>query len=424
TIMEENNRRVSAPSTDAVLPPPIVRATPATDRAQPTLADFWKGAARFQTDVPDTGLPMGESDTIVVANLTGNGHTLWSYVHASHPALGVVDQCGAPVEFPGCLVIFTSADGGRTFTPTGGTPTGDAPTCQIPCRACPCTSTRDHIDQQQYPRVQRYIHPDASATGELAPATWLMVYEYRANLLLRRSADGWNWSAAEEIPLTGIWQNWLMRCPAHAAVGPHPFAQPTYDCLVGSPPGLVIDAHPSSVTSPNATPNPTSQQTPEVYVFMGLGQNPSAMGCYRGPLHAPATLYRQCDQHPLFVGSPTYGPTDGTGPVANPYFDFRTISSADVIQIGDEYYMLYEGVRGPSAGAAGDTQFTLGLARTTKGRIDGPWETYSANPILVDMPGNVGVGHADLLVLDGTTYVYTSLDGVIRSRLRLAWHTD
>ncbi len=55
------------------------------------------------------------------------------------------------------------------------------------------------------------------------------------------------------------------------------------------------------------------------------------------------------------------------------------------------------------------------------GQIDGPWETYPGNPILVDLPGNVGVGHADLIVIQGQTLLYTSLDGQKRSRLALVW---
>ncbi len=71
---------------------------------------------------------------------------------------------------------------------------------------------------------------------------------------------------------------------------------------------------------------------------------------------------------------------------------------------------------------AGDTQFTLGLARSVTAAIDGPWETYPGNPILVDLPGNVGVGHADVLVHEGLTWLYTSLDGEMRSRLLLVWN--
>jgi beta-xylosidase len=83
--------------------------------------------------------------------------------------------------------------------------------------------------------------------------------------------------------------------------------------------------------------------------------------------------------------------------------------------------MLYEGVRGPMPGDAGDTQFGLGLARSLTDQIDGPWERYPGNPILVDVPANVGIGHADLAIMDGQTILYTSLDGKTRSRLRLVW---
>jgi hypothetical protein len=63
----------------------------------------------------------------------------------------------------------------------------------------------------------------------------------------------------------------------------------------------------------------------------------------------------------------------------------------------------------------------LGLARSLTNQIDGPWETFTANPILVDMPGNVGLGHSDLIVLNGRLILYTSLDGRVRSRLALVW---
>jgi hypothetical protein len=95
--------------------------------------------------------------------------------------------------------------------------------------------------------------------------------------------------------------------------------------------------------------------------------------------------------------------------------------------------MFYEGVRGPGPGDAGDTQFGLGMARTADPKLsqtphsnayhqaDGAWETYPGNPLLVDLPGNVGVGHADVIIVDGITYLYTSLDGEVRSRLKLVW---
>ena len=78
-------------------------------------------------------------------------------------------------------------------------------------------------------------------------------------------------------------------------------------------------------------------------------------------------------------------------------------------------------MRGPGPGDGGDTQFGLGLARSLTAQIDGPWEKYTGNPILVDLPGNIGLGHADVVVADGRTYLYTSLDGITRSRLILVW---
>ena len=158
-----------------------------------------------------------------------------------------------------------------------------------------------------------------------------------------------------------------------------------------------------------------------LYIFVGLGQNPGAMGCLKGPAGSALALFEKCDANPLFGALETYGPLDDSGAEGNPHFDFRTISSADVQKLGDRYYMLYEGVRGPGPGDPGDTQFALGMARTLTDQIDGPWELFSDNPILVDNPGNIGLGHADLVVLDGQTILYTSLDGIVRSRLVLVW---
>jgi len=152
-----------------------------------------------------------------------------------------------------------------------------------------------------------------------------------------------------------------------------------------------------------------------------LGQNPGSMGCYRGQLNGHVSALRKCANNPLFTGSESYGVDAISGPQANQYFDFRTISSADVVRVGEQFYMLYEGVRGPEPDAAGDTQFALGLARSTSSAIDGPWQTYANNPILLDAPGNVGVGHADVVLDNGRTIVYTSLDGETRSRLELVW---
>lgn len=53
---------------------------------------------------------------------------------------------------------------------------------------------------------------------------------------------------------------------------------------------------------------------------------------------------------------------------------------------------------------------------------DGPWEEFPGNSILVDLPGTIGLGHADLVADNaGVTFLFTSLDGVSRSRLRLVW---
>lgn len=359
---------------DAVIPAP----TPLSGR-QPTLADFWDGRARFRVDVPVTGLPMGESDTIVMPN-----GEFWSYVHASDRSAGVRDRCGNPVGFPGCVVIYRSSDGGRTFR------YDEPPVCLFECRQCPCDSENDHIDQQQYPRLQH------------ERGIYHLVYEYRARLMLRRSVDGLAWSAPEEVPFTGIWQADLRGCPAAEVIGVHPFVPHEYDCLVGGPPGLYIERG-------------------WLYVFAAFGQNPAGLGCVVGPADGPALQLRRCSYNPLFRGAPDYGPLEVTGRAANAHFDFRTISAAEVLRIGSRYYALYEGIRGPAAGDPGDSQFGLGLARSRSGHIDGPWETYSGNPILQDLPGNIGLGHADLLVVDGRTWLYTSLDGATRSRLILEW---
>jgi hypothetical protein len=378
-----------APITPTALP----QSAPPTDQF-PTLDHFWSGSARFQVDVEDTGLPMGESDTIILADGTWR-----SYVHASDQSLGVRDQCGNPVEFPGCLVTFTSTDGGQSFAPA--LMQDGAPICQMACARCPCDSRRDHIDQQQYPRVATLPASDRSHEQ------WLLTYEYRANTIVRRSTDGLNWSEPVELPMTGIWQNWLMPCATTSSIGLHPYTPKAYDCLTGSPPGIFIDR----------TANP-----PELYLFVGLGQNPSGMGCYRGAVNAPASLLRACNANPLFTGAVDYGPLEHNPETnANAHFDFRTISSAEVIQVGSRYYLFYEGVRGPGPGDHGDTQFLLGLARSQGGEIDGAWELYPENPILLDLPGNVGVGHADVVISHGETFLYTTLDGRVRSRLRLVW---
>ena len=46
---------------------------------------------------------------------------------------------------------------------------------------------------------------------------------------------------------------------------------------------------------------------------------------------------------------------------------------------------------------------------------------FGGNPVLGDVPGNVGLGHADLLVLDGVTYLYTATSDRTRGRYVLVW---
>lgn len=344
----------------------------------PTLADLWEGRANFVVDVEQSGLPMGESDTIVLRN-----GVQWSYVHASDRSAAVRDSCGDPVPFPGCAVIYQSTDGGEHFTLP-------EPVCVTTCSQCPCAASGDNqIDQQQYPRV--------AFDGQLLH----MVYEYRGMVMHRVSADGRQWEAPSFVPLTGFWANDFQPCPVGGAVHEHPYAAAVAECLVGGPPGIFIEAD-------------------QLYIFVGMGQNPGAMGCYKGAVDGPIDQLQACHANPLFVGAADYGP-DAIDASANGHFDFRTISSAEVQRIGGRYYMLYEGVRGPGPGDPGDTQFGLGLARSTTAEIDGPWEKYAANPLLVDLPANIGIGHADLVVREGVTYLYTSLDGATRSRLVLQW---
>ncbi|MBU0494565.1 MAG: hypothetical protein KKB13_22185, partial [Chloroflexi bacterium] len=281
--------------------------------------------------------------------------------------------------------------------------------CLFECADCPCDSARDHVDQQQYPRV--------ASNGE----TMVLAYEYRARVMLRRSVDGLRWSAPEQVPRTGLWTLAMRDCEPAERIGDHPFTTRNADCLVGGPPGIYIEGD-------------------RLYVFVGLGRNPGSMGCYSGDVNAPAKELTKCENNPLFTGAAEYGPLDEQGPPTNPYFDFRIISSAEVQRIGDRYYMLYEGLRGPGPDDPGDTQFGLGLARSRTDQIDGPWEKYPGNPILTDLlqqpnsnvygnpdpanfttMGNIGLGHADLVVIDGQTILYTSLDGVTRDRLALIW---
>jgi hypothetical protein len=348
----------------------------------PTLEDFWDGHAEWVVELPDVGLPVGESDTVY----RGDG-IYWSYLHASDQSAGVVDQCGEPVQFPGCLTRWESDDGGQSFGLM-------SPVCAMACTACPCDDQRDHITAQQYPRV--FFAEDMA----------YLVYEWHAQVMIRTSPDGLNWSDWSYL-LTpgGTWPSSYAPCTPTEKIGPHPNIRgEVHDCLVGAPPGLYVEGD-------------------TLYVFVATGSAPGHMRCYKGNRHGDLGRLQRCDHDPLFAGAPEYGPTDVTsGEAINPYFDFRYVSSADVLQVGDHYYMAYEGVRGPDVLERGmDTQFGLGFARSVGAAIDGEWEKYPGNPVLMPVSPNFGVGHADLLVVDGVTYMYTATSDTARGRYVLRW---
>ncbi|NDJ36458.1 MAG: hypothetical protein GYB64_17530 [Chloroflexi bacterium] len=198
------------------------------------------------------------------------------------------------------------------------------------------------------------------------------------------------------MPGTGIWQGECNR--PEAIIGPHPFFQHSYDCMAGGPPGIV-------------------RANNRIYVFFGLGQNPAHLGCRY--TYNESTFY-DCATTTLIDGAREYGPLDAGGGAANPYFDFRFVTSADVVQVGGLFYMAYEGIRGPSNNGIGrDNQFALGFARAAN--PDSRWEMYPGNPVLGDVADNWGVGHADIVIVDGVTYMYTATPELIRGRYRLDW---
>lgn len=363
------------PIPTATIPPsPTSTETPEPPNYA-TLEDFWNGEAEWVLDVPDTGLPLGESDSVHVG-----GDVFWSYLHASFESAGVVDQCGDPVPFPGCTTLWKSSDGGQRFQL-------ESPECLFPCDSCPCDNIQDHFEQQQYPRVF------------FGSEEQFLVYEFGAYVYLRTSSDGTNWSDYLHIPGTWIWDRPYGACDGNAVIGIHPHIHQElqYDCLVGGPPGLYVEGD-------------------QIYVFVAFGQAPGHMGCLVGDLGQIPKSFRPCTANPLFSAENGYGPVDALGVDANPFFEFRTISSADVVKLGDRYYMTYEGVRGPSSYTVVDDQFGLGLARSIGPAIDGPWERYPGNPIVTDLPGNVGLGHADLVIVDGVTYLYTATPRGTRGR--------
>ena len=365
-----------APPTDTPTPaPPPFAPAPPPGREFATLDEFWVGVAEWVLESFDVGLPVGESDTVHVG-----GAEFWSYLHASHQSAGVVDQCGDPAPFPGCVTLWKSHDGGLTFAL-------EAPVCLFPCATCPCDPGRDHTDQQQYPRV--FFDADRA----------YMVYEWGAGTLMRISSDGVIWSAEARVPGTGIWHVEQGPCTEAESIGEHPHihSELEWECLVGAPPVIYIEAD-------------------WLYVFVGLGRAPGHMGCYVGDKYAGAQGLRKCASNPLFGAELGYGPVEVLDAAANPYFEFRTISSADVVRVGDHYYMAYEGVRGPSDPTVVDNQFGLGFARSGGTAIDGPWEKYPGNPVIMNLANNWGIGHADIVIVGPATYLYTATSTTTRGR--------
>jgi hypothetical protein len=367
-------------------PPPFVPVPP-SGREFATLDEFWAGAAEWLLEEFDVGLPVGESDTV-----HRGGGEFWSYLHASYQSAGVVDKCGDPAPFPGCVTLWKSHDGGLYFAL-------ESPRCLLPCLSCPCTD-QDHTHQQQYPRV--FFDTDLV----------YMVYEWGAGVYMRTSTDGLNWSGESYVPGTGQWNDTPERpCTEAERIGEHPniYSETEYgNCLAGAPPGIYIEGD-------------------LLYIFVGLGRDPGHMGCYVGDKRAGAENLRQCASNPLFSAENGYGPLELSGSEANPYFEFRTISSADVARVGDRYYMAYEGVRGPSNPATVDDQFALGFARSVGHRpieadapmgpaMDGPWEKYPGNPVIMDVVNNWGIGHADIVIVGPATYLYTATSQTTRGR--------
>jgi len=222
---------------------------------------------------------------------------------------------------------------------------------------------------------------------------------------MRTSTDGLTWGGEAHVPGTGQWQADAGSCPAGAEIGTHPniYNEVEYgNCLVGAPPGIYVEGG-------------------MMYVFVGLGRDPGHMGCLVGAASAGAGGLRPCASNPLFGADNGYGPMDALGAAANPYFEFRTISSADVVRVGERYYMAYEGVRGPSNPTVVDDQFALGFARSVGPAIDGPWEKYPANPVIMDVANNWGIGHADIVVVGPATYLYTATSQTTRGRYVLVY---
>lgn len=232
-----------------------------------------------------------------------------------------------------------------------------------------------------------------------------MAYEWHAQVILRRSADGIVWSDWAYLVIPGgTYPSSLSACSPVERIGAHPHIRgQADDCLVGAPPGIYVEGD-------------------MLYVFVTAGSAPSHMRCYFGDKHGDLRALQRCTHDPLFTGAETYGAVELLGSDANAYFDFRYVSSAEVLRVGERYYMFYEGIRGPSALEFGrDNQFGLGLARSIGDQIDGAWEKYPHNPILEGMVDNWGIGHADVLVIQGQTVMYTATSQTTRGKYVLRW---
>ena len=234
---------------------------------------IWAGQAVWNLEVANVGLPIGESNTLI-----GPDGQLWSYLHASTDSRGIHDQWGAYVPFPGCVTLWKSVDRGKDFHLFD-------PHCLIACLGDPCLDGPDDIDVQQYPHVLR------ADSG-----TWVMVYEWRGQDYLRTSSDGLNWARSRHVPGTGVWPLSAKPCLPYQMIGAHPNVPPgaePYNCLSGGPPGLFV-------------------QGSQMWVFVGMGQNPGHMGCYTGLIDDGAAGLKPCHANPLFTGAGSYGPQNGS----------------------------------------------------------------------------------------------------------------
>ena len=368
--------RTPTPTVPPHLPTPTVCFAPtlAPGRQFATLGDFWAGNAEWVVETYDVGLPTGESDTVY----RGRGE-LWTFLSTDYHQRWVKDQCGDKVVYPGCVTLWKSLDGGHSFRI-------ERPVCLFPCQECPCTDV-DHVQQQQYPRV-------FFDTNRI-----YIVYEWGGGTFMRTSDDAVHWSGEIAIPYTGVWYDTQRPCTEAERVREQQNVSMgfEFDCLAGAPPGVYVEGD-------------------LLYIFVGLGRAPGHMGCFVGDKDDVVKSLRPCESTPLFTGEIEYGPLDALGAAANPYFDHRTISSADVVQVGGHYYMVYEGTRGPSERYGREDQFALGFARSISPTIDGPWEKFPGNPAIADLGDNWGIGHADLVVVGRATYLYTSTSPTTRGR--------